>query len=556
MQNIEKSFLKLRGIDEANIKRKLFVEKKDIPSALEFDQAIDFINRLTTLIEKGDRIVVLGDYDCDGISGTIVAVRMLRTFYKLAGHKENNISYYIPDRFEDGYGISEKVINKIQKKNPKVKTIITVDNGIVAMDAVNYAKSKGFEVIITDHHKSLDVLPAADIIINPNKIGDNYPFKGICGTTVIYKLLLELANRLYPESLSMFEQYIDFVGLATVADVMPVLEENRYYIQEAVNVFNGTSRFKLRYAWCSIIQQLLLRNKVSKDKVFTETDFGFTFGPIINAQSRVYGSANTAVDTFLSLNTDNIQEKTKFLVDVNEKRKSDTAEFYEILMQEDHSNKSVVIVRNDAIGEGYIGLLAGKLAEYYNRPTIVFSKNKDYLKGSGRCSVPGVSIIDILRKHSNLFEKLGGHNQALGCSIKEENLEELSNVLEKEFESVIPEDLSSELIPEFIIDADYLNEDFLESINKFAPFGKDFEYPVLGIENLNIDSVLALGKEKNHLKILSDNLEIISWNAIANLEDIATSATSFDVVGKPEINTFRGKKSIQIIAPEKGLKFY
>ena len=147
MQNIEKSFLKLRGIDEANIKRKLFVEKQDIPSALEFDQAIDFINRLTTLIEKGERIVVLGDYDCDGISGTIVAVRMLRTFYKLSGHKENNISYYIPDRFEDGYGISEKVINKIQKKNPKVKTIITVDNGIVAMDAVNYAKSKGFEVI-------------------------------------------------------------------------------------------------------------------------------------------------------------------------------------------------------------------------------------------------------------------------------------------------------------------------------------------------------------------------------------------------------------------------
>lgn len=555
-QKIKDMLLKLRNIKEDEINTKLFLKKEDIPSALELDQAREFIDRIIVLAKKGERILILGDYDCDGICGSITAVRMLKEIYKQFNQPENRISYYVPHRFEDGYGISEKIIDKIKKKNPKVKTIITVDNGIVAFNAIQYAKQQGFEVIITDHHKSEDVLPDVDIIVNPNKIGDNYPFKGICGTTVIYKLLLQLAKEQFPDVLSKFEQYIDFVGLATVADVMPVLEENRVYIKEALNIFNGESKFKLRYGWISLIQELFLRKRISKDRIFTETDFGFIFAPIMNAQSRVHGSANVAIDTFLSLNTEDIREKANYLVGINEKRKDETAEYLNKIMEVDYSNKSIVIVRDDNLGEGYIGLIAGKLAEYYNRPTLVLTKSGEYLKGSARSGNTDVSIIDIFRKHQDLFVKIGGHKQALGCSILEKDLTELSSLLEKDFDAVIPEDLTNKISPEIIIDLDYFDENYIEEINKFAPFGQGFEYPIFGIDNLNIDDVAFLGKGKQHLKIISDNLEIIVWNGVANLGDLALESTSFDVVGKPEINEFRGRRSIQIISPENGLNFY
>lgn len=555
-QKIKNMLLKLRNIDEAEINTKLFLKKEEVPSALKLDKAREFIDRVLELAKRGDRIIVLGDYDCDGICGTITAVRMLKEIYKQFDQPENRISYYVPHRFEDGYGISEKIIDKIKKKNPKVKTIITVDNGIVAFDAIKYAKQQGFEVIITDHHKSEDILPETDIIVNPNKVGDTYPFKGICGTTVIYKLLLQLATEEFPDILSKFEQYVDFVGLATISDVMPVLEENRVYIKEALQIFNGESKFRLRYGWLSIIQELLVRKRLSKDRVFTESDFGFVFAPIINAQSRVHGSANVAIDTFLSLSTEDVREKANYLVAINEKRKEETAIYFNEIMQTDYSNKSIVIVRNDNLGEGYIGLIAGKLAEHYNRPTLVLTKSGEYLKGSGRSGNIDVSIIDIFRKHQNLFEKLGGHNQALGCSIKEENFKTLSTLLEKDFDEVIPKDLTNKITPEIIIDLDYFDENYIEKINSYAPFGQGFEYPVFGIDNLNIDQVVFLGKSKQHLKILSDNLEIIVWNGVANLGDVALEATAFDVVGKPEINNFMGKRSIQIISSENGLNFY
>lgn len=547
--DILEKFLNSRGVESVD---RLNIEKVDIPSALELGDAQLFIDQVVQDLKDKKRITVVGDYDADGICGTTVALRGLRIAADALGVRPF-INYVIPHRFNDGYGLSSGVIDKVLRQNPKTGSIITVDNGTVANEAIAYAKMKGLKVYITDHHQGLPDPPNADAHVNPNKVGDSYPFKGICGAAVIYKLLREMAIQYFPEALDKIESLIDFVGVATVADMMPVLEENRYYISESLDIFNGDSDHPLRFSWLAMIEYLTKINKVSRDQVFNEKDYGFTFGPILNAQSRVEGVADIAVDLFESKDTTDIREKVEYMVSINERRKKLSNEAFDRIDKDAYNDQFAIVIRDDSVGEGFIGLVAGKIAQYFDRPAVVFTKSKEGLKGSAR-SVEGVNLLELLRNiDQDIYVNVGGHSAAAGMTIHEDRFDDFVSQLNHEASLVIDPDRV--WTPHFDFIVKNINEEDIDSINSLAPYGIGFERPVLRMEDMEINDIQLMGKENQHIKIKTDNnVDIIVWNANESLIDQAKKSNTVSMTGQPEINEFMGLKSIQVVVDERELE--
>lgn len=542
----------------------LSMTKEQTPSVLLMKDAQKFIDKIKQYLLEKKRICVIGDYDTDGVCSTSVTVRCLRQISKGLTGSEGKISYYIPHRFEDGYGLSQKVIDKVLLKNPKTEVLVTCDNGIVAFDAVDYANSKGLKVLVTDHHlaKEDGQLPKAEAIVNPNRVDDEYPFKGISGTIVVYKLFVEFAKQHLPENVKDFEQYIDFAGMSVVSDVMPVLYESRYYLKEALKIFNGEGEFLCRFAWKAMIESLRSSRKLDKDKELTEKDFGFIFSPMINAQSRVYGLANHGVETFLSTSTDDVREKVQFLIKVNEERKKISNSSFERINQTDYTGKPVIIIRDDELGDGFIGLIAGKLTEKYNRPSVVFTKNHDgSLKGSAR-GIEGYNLIEDLDCIRPLVIKMGGHLAAAGLSIPEDNFSEFVSVLEKHYSEIIPEDLPNSIEPDFALRPHEFTVDFIRDLNQFAPFGEGLEYPNISIKNLKVLEIKEMGQEtkkgsgKPHIKFKTKYFDVVSWNAAQSIPEGFSESGKIAVVGTPEENHFQGSKTLQIVATPNNITYY
>lgn len=552
-----KQFLENHGITDKNKHQLLDMTWDEIPSGSLLKNADKFCTEVIKSVKNDERICVVGDYDTDGVMSTVIAVRSLQELNQYLGTNAK-ISYFINHRFKDGYGISKQSIDKVLLKNPKLDTIVTVDNGIVAFDAVNYAKLKGIKILVTDHHKSLDTVPDADVLVDPTQPNDNYPFKGISGSTVIWKLMQNLAKTYYPELTHTINSFVDFVGMSVVSDVMPMLQENRVYVKRALKIFNDEdSDFKNRFGWVALKEVLVRNKKLQKDKHIDEQDFGFLFSPIVNAQSRVTGEANMGVELFTSKNTTHIREIAEFMVDTNEKRKElSNGATEEILHNNDFSNLPIIIVRKDDLGDGIIGLVASKLTEKYNRPSIVFCKSDNgVLKGSGR-SIEGIDITDACRKFSDLCLALGGHSQANGMSIPEENYDIFKQKLTDYMSTIVPEDLSNEVKAEIKLDVHKITFDLLNEFYQYAPFGNGFEFPIFKVTDIDINKVQRLGKNKAHIKILADDLDILSWNPSEEFVDKASQASRADITGTLSINEFCGKKTLQLIVSNETAKFY
>lgn len=549
-------YLRNHGInDENDYQTILNMEEKDIPSGEEILNSDKFNNLIISEIKSEKRIVVFGDYDTDGALATVVMTRGLRRVSELLTGSTGHISYYINDRFIDGYGISKTAIDKLLLKNPKLQTIVTVDNGIVAFEAVEYAKSRGLTVIITDHHKSLENVPNADVVVDPSQAGDDYPFKGISGTTVAYKLLLNLFEKNFKDNIQDIKNLVDFVGVSVVSDVMPMLYENRVYVKKALDVMNGKGDQKIRFGWHALLEHLITINKFKKNKKIDETDFGFLFSPIVNAQSRVNGKANITVDMFLSKDTDDIREKAKYMIEINEDRKAMSNQAFEEVNALDHTGKSIIVVRDDSLGEGLIGLLAGKLAEAYNRPTIVLTDSGNgMLKGSAR-SIDNLDITDNLRKLDNL-ESIGGHAGAAGLAIKADNFEAFEQQAVELFDTLVPKDLGNDVVADMSIDADDLNIDLIKDFGKLAPFGQDFAFPIFEVKKMPITQTKTMGKDKDHLKIVSGNTDVIIWSGVSDFGKKADNSSTMDVTGIAQINEYMNSESLQIIVTKNTIKFH
>lgn len=492
----------------------------------DIDKAVAEISRI---IQEKKKIVIYGDYDCDGVCASVIAIQALRNLGA-------DVDYYINSRFVEGYGITPLGVDNLLKKIPDAEVIITVDNGIVAFEGVAYAQEKGLEVLITDHHLAIEEIPEALAVVNPHRLDDESLFKDVCGATVIYKVMLALYWEL-GEDIEFISNMIDLVGMATVGDVMPLRSENRFYVNEALRLIEQNSR-----------KQFEVLKKVKNVGVLNEEVFGFQFVPTINAEGRLNGKPTLAMEFFLSEDENEMHSLAHELGVINDDRKDLTKlqeELGESLMAQQGSDKKVIVIFHPDFHSGIVGLVAGRLKEKYNRPVIVFTEENGILKGSSR-SIEGFHIKDALDKVSDLILQHGGHALAAGLSIDESNLDAFSVAInELADQTLTAEDMVEKIMVDAVLDPADVTLELIHEIDSLRPFGQGFESPVFGLSAFDVDKVIYMG-DGSHLKLVNFDtaLELVMFKHADNYREMG-EPTRVKALGTPKINSFRGNISIQ-----------
>ena len=491
------------------------------------------VQRIETAISANENILIYGDYDVDGTTAVSLVSSYLKTIYP-------NIATYIPDRYEEGYGISYKGIDFAEDNG--FSLIIALDCGIKAIDKVAYAIEKGIDFIICDHHKPGEEIPKAVAILNPKRVDCFYPYDELCGCGVGFKLIqaLGVSRDQQPED---FIPYLDLVATAVAADIVPMTGENRTLAYLGLQVINSTPRNGIK----AIIHQ-------TEKKELTITDVVFIIAPRINAAGRMK-HGNYAVELLTEMDFDSA---VKFASEI-EKNNTDRKELdkkithealREIAKDNEEQNYTTVVYREDW-HKGVIGIVASRLIETYYRPTLVFTKSGDKLAASAR-SVKGFDVYNALEQCSEFIEQFGGHKYAAGLTLLPENYEGFKQCFEKVVAKTIPEKLRT---PEILIDAEIdlseITPKFYRIIQQMAPFGPQNMKPTFTSTTVRDNGYgKQVGADKTHLKLSliygSDNK---TYNAIGfGLGDkLPLIQNDFDVVYTIDENTWNGHTSIQLL---------
>ena len=543
-----------RKIDYKNVRNFLYPNYKYLHNPFLMKDLDTAIEILVDAIDNNLHIQIVGDYDQDGNSSTVVLMKGIGFF-------TDNISFSIPHRIEDGYGISKGIVDNAKKNN--VDLIITCDNGISAFEVAEYCNSMNIQMIITDHHqvcfddKGNQILPKAKAIINPHRIDCEYPFKELCGAGVAFKLMQALFDELGGDENYLID-LLQFVSMGTVCDVVDLVDENRFFVKKGLEILNSSKNIG--------INKLKTENEIGK---ITTTSLGFKLGPCINAAGRLE-SASIGVELFLEEDENLADNYAKKLIELNEKRKNLTNEAYSRvnskIKENEYFNDDIIVIYDDEIHESIAGIVAGRIKDHYYKPTLVFSNAKEegILKGSAR-SIEGYDIISKLREFSNLFEKLGGHAMAAGFSIKKENLDTLRNELNKNSELVL-ENFIEKVKVDCSLDFKLLNYNIVDELKLLEPYGKANPEPLFGTKNVEIKSISIIGKNKNVIKLVlsQDSIEfsgIIFTNFDKYIEYLNEKFKTNDIISKqdniknkfidilytPVINEYMNTKSIQLL---------
>lgn len=492
--------------------------------------------RIHTAIQNNEHIAIFSDYDCDGIPGAVV----LHDFFKAI--KFDNFSNYIPHRHYEGFGLSNTAVEKMAGMGAKV--IVTIDCGTTAHEAIEYANGLGIDVIVTDHHEPEADLPKAHAIINP-KLG-TYPFPDLCGAGVVFKLtqaLLETGT--YNIPLGQEKWWLDMVGVATIADMVPLVGENRVLAHFGLAVLRKSRRPGL--------QHLLRKAKISQ-QYLTEEDIGFTIGPRINAASRMdapehaflmltttdEGEAGTHVSTLENLNTQRKSAVTQMTKEINQRLKSSL----EI--------PPVLVIGNPLWRPALVGLAATKLAAEYSRPVFLWGRDgNNVIKGSCRGG-GGVSVVTLMQAAANIFHEHGGHHMSGGFSVKDESIFTLAEVLNEAHASL---GNSALIVNELVVEAELKLEDVFGDIRTalkvVSPFGVGNPKPLFAFVRVVPKSVEVFGKAQEHLKLLFETdkgpLEAIAFFATPTdykREPIALEPLT--LLGHIETSFFMGRSQTRI----------
>ena len=509
----------------------------------DMDKALDVIKEK---IENGDRIRILGDYDSDGVNATYI---LLKGIKGLGGVVDADI----PDRVKDGYGLNISLIDKAL--NDKIDTIITCDNGIAAYNEILYAKEKGMSVIVTDHHEVpfieengevKYILPPADAVIDIQRKSCSYPFKGICGAAVAYKLVEALYNVFGRESSEIY-YLMENVAIATVTDVMKLVDENRIFVKEGLRRLSFTSNPGLK--------ALIDLTKIPSYNI-TPYHIGFILGPCINASGRL----ETAKKALALLNAENetmAYELAEELVNLNDIRKDMTEKWVEYAVEEIESssmkNDKVMVVYLPECHESIAGIIAGRIRERYYRPAFVLTKGEDCVKGSGR-SIDTYNMFEEMNKCKDLFIKFGGHKLAAGLSISEENVDvfrkrinDLCELTEKDFIEKIYFDMT--------LPFGHITEGLIEEFKKLEPCGNGNTRAMFAEKNVTILSSRIVGKNKNVVKLrLKDcygtAVDGVYFGDAQEFMDYTKERSSIAIMFYPDINEYMGMISIQIVVKD------
>ena len=497
------------------------------------------VDSLLEAIDEGKRIVIYGDYDVDGITSTALLMKVIGTLTE-------NVTYYIPSRLDEGYGLHREAIDRIHEEGGEF--IVTVDCGSSSAEETAYAHSLGIGTLVTDHHNMSDQR-AEGIIINPRQSEDDYPFKGLAGVGVAYKLALAIAReREVPGSL--MAEVLEFATVGTIADIMPMIDENRTLVKCGLrSIHLGCRNRGLR----ELIDRSALDYKTLK-----AGDISFGIAPKINASGRL-GDASLGVRLLLSDDEQEIRECCSELIEANRERRRLQDNAYdkgcEVLDDELAKGDFVVVEINDS-HEGVLGIVAGKLREKINRPVVVISRNGDMYKGTGR-SIPGVDLFNMLNKYRDSFVSFGGHSAACGFTIDADKIDKLREDLNKDMSTMRDEEpglLDEKHLSDAALETDDIDLELAEALQLLEPCGKDNEVPVFVIRNAEVrgwrflkdDDKMARFSLVTHDGRYIDS--VIFRNAAEAYE--AVTEGRVDIFCNIEINTWRDVRKAQVIAKE------
>jgi len=503
------------------------------------DEAIKLIIKH---IKNKNKIVVYGDYDADGVTATALLYEILKTL-------KAKVSVYIPHRVSEGYGLNKKAVDELAQA--KVKLIITVDTGIRNQAEVAYVKSAGLEVIITDHHTAPAGKDLPDcLIINP-MMGD-YPTKSLAGVGVGFKLAKGLLNRakLTEENKKNLEESVlDLVAIGTVADCVSLLGENRVLVAEGLKIINRNTRLGL--------DELLkvAQIKTNGEKPINSWNIGWQIAPRLNSAGRL-DHANTAFELLVTKNEYEAKQIAEKLNQANNKRQKLTDEIFafceKVINREILNEKILILVSPDGLGannhwsEGVIGLVAGRLCDKYSRPAVVITQSGEEVKGSGR-SIEEFNIIDALEQTRKYLSRFGGHARAGGFTLKsKKDLVNFSKEMKKIAERTLKQvDLSPKLMIEVELALSEVNDQLINDLSKFEPFGEDNPRPKFMSRNLPIRDKVIMGLNGQHIKFRVGNFWAVAFSQAEQWQELRIG-DKVNMVYYLEFNQFNGRSEIQL----------
>ena len=519
-----------RGVvNDEDIKVFLEPTRKDFHNPYLMPDMKPAVDRIIKAIESKEKVIIFGDYDVDGIT----SITVLHKFLKEVGL---DTGYYIPNRLSEGYGLNKTAIKKIADEGYDL--IITVDCGISGLDEIEYAYKLGMEVIVTDHHEPLEELPKALAIIDCKRKDNTYPFNSLAGVGVAFKLCQAIAIKLNLDEKS-YLKYLDIVCIGTISDIVPLVDENRVIAKLGLKLAEVSKNPGLKSLFLASGYKEINSNTVS-----------FGLAPRINACGRM-GYEIEALKLFLTDNKDEAIKITDRLNAYNKERQDIEKRIFEEVISEIETNhldrKNAIVIGKENWHHGVIGIVASKITDLYFKPSILVCFEESDGKGSGR-SVPGFDLHDALCRCSDYLEKYGGHEMAVGLSIKKHNFLEFSKKFEEIAKKAHTEEIVSVIKIEKEISLNDMTLDTVKALKALEPFGEANKTPIFLYKNLKIDSIRALSEGK-HLKLtLKDGNAII--NAIGfNIGNLATEyliGDKIDILGLLEINSYNGIDTIQI----------
>ncbi len=494
-----------------------------LPSPYLFKDIKKATKRIISAIEKKEKITIVGDYDVDGVISSYILSDFLENFTK-------ELEVIIPNRFSDGYGVSRDIIERVNST-----LVITVDNGISAVEAAKACKNKDIDLIITDHHNIPKETPKAYAIINPKQKECGFPFKEICGAQVAWYLVAALKNEMKLEFNLL--RYIDLLSIAIIADMMELREFNRVLVRRGLKEINSSKRAAI----------LAIKEQFQKDN-FVSEDISYLLSPLLNSAGRL----DSAMLAFKFLKSKTLSQAREYLLEIislNEQRKEIERELFEISLQSADENENVIIVWGEGWHEGVIGIVAARLARKFKRPAIVFSIQEGIAKGSAR-SIAEVDILSLIECTKESIIKYGGHKGAAGLSIEEKKLPYFKKIIE-ESAAKISKDLfipKKEILGE--IDAKEIDFELLEILESYEPYGQNNPKPHFLIKNAKVKKAKILGKEQNHQKLILESNSAILESIDFNFSKKAHIGSSIDAVFTVSKNCYRGYVTPQLLIEE------
>lgn len=501
---------------------------------------------ISAAVAAGQKIFIYGDYDADGMTSTAILYRCLKT---LGG----NVNYFVPSRLDDGYGLSIDTLEKLRKRGAEL--IVSVDCGINSVKEVEYVNANGMQIVITDHHHPGEQLPPAAAIVHPGLPNESYPFAGLCGAGVAFKLAWALCTnhvgspKLPPHLKEFLFSAVSLAAIGTVCDVVPMRDENRIIVHHGLNCLRSYAshglRFLLDKAGC-----------LNKDRLTSE-DLGFGVGPRLNAAGRL-AQAQLGVELLISEDEARAQELAEYIDALNKDRKSleiQITKSAEKIIQEnfDPEREAALVLANAEWHMGVIGIVAGRLAEKYQRPTVLISLDpKGDRPGVASCrSACGIDLYDALEGCREHLVKFGGHSGAAGLAIQPEAID----AFREDFCQRVVEQISlDELYQDLDVDAEalvgHLTINMMQDLQKLEPFGHENPSPILSVSGVALKEVRTMGNEDQHLSIRIEQhgnyIRAVAFGKGEWAKDLIADGRLYDFAFRPTINDFRGQYKVEM----------